>query len=81
MTVGRERTVKYPNDDDNDLLREEAGTQQCRMDNQLCEILKRKVEFKVHMGTFFILTSWKVDRMGADTVCCIDRVFRCQGHF
>ena len=80
MTVGRGRGVEYPHDGDRDSLRgEEPGVQQSKRDHQLREILKRKVDFKVHMGTFFFFTSWKVCRMGAGSVCLIDRVFRCQG--
>lgn len=65
MAVGRGRAVKYPHDGDRDSLRGgEASVQQSKRDHQLREILKRKVDFKGHMGTFFFFTSWKVGRMG-----------------
>lgn len=65
VAVGRGRTGKYPQDGKRDSLRGgEAGVQQSQRDHQLREILKRRVDFKVHMGTFFFFTSWKVGRMG-----------------
>lgn len=58
--------VKYPPDGDRDPLRGGvAAMQQSKRDHRLREILKRKVDFKVHMGPFFLFTSWKVGRMGA----------------
>lgn len=66
MAVGRGRVVKYPPDGDRDPLRGGvAAMQQSKRDHRLREILKRKVDFKVHMGPFFLFTSWKVGRMGA----------------